>query len=181
MCFQFISPFKLFIVLAFMLFSCYKQHQFLHEISFLAFSSNWLSICFNETILLLKFFADDFFVDYCSRILANTLQHYMLCTFRKVLISAPTLLKSFREEGLWDLIFSDKFFYFGSSVSYIHQIIHEAWNDQLIDAPKSTDSKSFNETDVNILQAEAISFLEFAATLNENSNNLVLRIFSCLS
>uniref|UniRef100_K3YP63 BEACH domain-containing protein B n=1 Tax=Setaria italica TaxID=4555 RepID=K3YP63_SETIT len=106
------------------------------------------------------------------RILANTLQHYMLCTFRKVLISAPALLKSFREEGLWDLIFSEKFFYFGSSVNYIHQIIHETWNDQLIDAPKSTDSKSFNETDVNILQAEAISFLEFAATLNENSNNL---------
>ncbi|XP_066329470.1 BEACH domain-containing protein B-like isoform X1 [Miscanthus floridulus] len=100
------------------------------------------------------------------RILANTMQHYMLCTFRKVLISAPALLKSFREEGLWDLIFSENFFYFGSSLDYIQQ------NDQLIDAPKSIDSKSFNETDVNVLQAEAISFLEFAATLNENSNNL---------
>ncbi|XP_023157987.1 BEACH domain-containing protein B isoform X1 [Zea mays] len=100
------------------------------------------------------------------RILANTMQHYMLCTFRKVLISAPALLKSFREEGLWDLIFSEKFFYFGSSLDYIQQ------NDQLIDAPKSIDSKSFSETDVNVLQAEAISFLEFAATLNENSNNL---------
>ncbi|RLN08296.1 BEACH domain-containing protein B [Panicum miliaceum] len=106
------------------------------------------------------------------RILANTLQHYMLCTFTKVLISAPALLKSFREEGLWDLIFSEKFFYFGSSVDYMHQIIHETWNDQLIDAPKSTDSESLNEINVNILQAEAISFLEFAATLNENSNNL---------
>jgi hypothetical protein len=95
------------------------------------------------------------------------MQHYMLCTFRKVLISAPALLKSFREEGLWDLIFSEKFFYFGSSLDYIQQ------NDQLIDAPKSIDSKSFSETDVNVLQAEAISFLEFAATLNENSNNLV--------
>ncbi|KXG29535.1 BEACH domain-containing protein B isoform X1 [Sorghum bicolor] len=100
------------------------------------------------------------------RILANTMQHYMLCTFRKVLISAPALLKSFREEGLWDLIFSEKFFYFGSSLDYIQQ------NDQLIDAPKSIDSRSFSETDVNVLQAEAISFLEFAATLNENSNNL---------
>ncbi|CAD6251786.1 unnamed protein product [Miscanthus lutarioriparius] len=100
------------------------------------------------------------------RILANTIQHYMLCTFRKVLISAPALLKSFREEGLWDLIFSEKFFYFGSSLDYIQQ------NDQLNDAPKSIDSKRFSETDVNVLQAEAISFLEFAATLNENSNNL---------
>ena len=103
------------------------------------------------------------------------MQHYMLCTFRKVLISAPALLKSFREEGLWDLIFSEKFFYFGSSLDYIQQ------NDQLIDAPKSIDSKSFSETDVNVLQAEAISFLEFAATLNENSNNLVSQFFPALA
>ncbi|KAL6888469.1 hypothetical protein ACP4OV_009495 [Aristida adscensionis] len=106
------------------------------------------------------------------RILANTLQHYMLCTFRKVLMSAPALLKSFREEGLWDLIFSEKFFYFGSSMDCIHQIIHETWNGHFIDASGSVDSKSFNQADVNILQAEAISFLEFAATLTENTNNL---------
>lgn len=105
----------------------------------------------------------------------------MLCTFRKVLISAPALLKSFREEGLWDLIFSEKFFYFGSSADYIHQIIHETWNDQCIDASESTGSKSLNQADANILQAEAISFLEFAATLNENSNNLVSKIPSALA
>ena len=105
----------------------------------------------------------------------------MLCTFRKVLISAPGLLKSFREEGLWDLIFSEKFFYFGSSVDYMHQIIHATWNDRLIDAPKSTNSESFNEIDVNILQAEAISFLEFAATLIENSNNLVSKFSPALT
>ncbi|WVZ77789.1 hypothetical protein U9M48_025613 [Paspalum notatum var. saurae] len=108
----------------------------------------------------------------CARILANTLQHYMLCTFRKVLISAPALLTSFREEGLWDLIFSEKIFYFGTPADYIHRTTHETWNDQLIDDPKSTFSRNFSETDVNIIQAEAISFLEFAATLNENSNNL---------
>ncbi|CAM0946806.1 unnamed protein product [Alopecurus aequalis] len=104
-------------------------------------------------------------------ILANTLQNYMLCTFRKVLISAPVLLKSFREEGLWDLIFSEKFFYFGSSVECIHQIVGDTQNDHFIDATESTGSKS-NLADVNILQSEAISFLEFAATLNENTNNL---------
>lgn len=102
--------------------------------------------------------------------LANTLQHYMLSTFRKVLISAPVLLKSFREEGLWDLIFSEKFFYFGS-VDYIHQVVGETQNDNFINATESTGSKS-NLADVNILQSEAISFLEFAATLKENINNL---------
>ncbi|TVU00170.1 hypothetical protein EJB05_54428 [Eragrostis curvula] len=106
------------------------------------------------------------------RSLANTLQHYMLCTFRKVLISAPALLKSFREEGLWDLVFSEKFFYFGPPVDYINPIIQETWSDQLIDAPESTGSKSSNQVGASILQVEAISFLEFAATLNENSNNL---------
>lgn len=116
--------------------------------------------------------------DKCSRSLANTLQHYILCTFRKVLLSAPALLKSFREEGLWDLIFSEKFFYFGSPVDYINPIIHETWNDQFIDASESTGSKSINQADASILQAEAISFLEFAATLNENSNNLVSKLFS---
>jgi hypothetical protein len=105
-------------------------------------------------------------VDKCCRSLANTLQHYMLCTFRKVLISSPALLKSFREEGLWNLIFSEKFFYFGSPAGYINLIIHEKWNDQFIDASESTGSKSID-------QAEVISFLEFAATLSENSNNLV--------
>lgn len=107
------------------------------------------------------------------RILSNTLQHYMLSTFRKVLISAPVLLKSFREEGLWDLIFSEKIFYFGSSVEFIHQIIGETetQTDHFTDATESTGSKS-DLPDVNILQSEAISFLEFAATLNENTNNL---------
>ena len=113
------------------------------------------------------------------RILANTLQNYMLCTFRKVLISAPVLLKSFREEGLWDLIFSEKFFYFGSSVECIHQIVGDTQSDHFVDATESNGSKS-NLADVNILQSEAISFLEFAATLNENTNNLVFRNSSSL-
>ncbi|KAL5212760.1 hypothetical protein ABZP36_023607 [Zizania latifolia] len=105
------------------------------------------------------------------RILANTLQHYILCTFRKVLISGPALLKSFRAEGLWSLIFSEKFFYFGSSVEYIHHIVCDTQNDHFIDAAEPAGSKS-HQADVNILQAEAIFFLEFAATLNENTNNL---------
>ena len=116
------------------------------------------------------------------RILANTLQNYMLCTFRKVLISAPVLLKSFREEGLWDLIFSEKFFYFGSSVECIHQFVGDSdtQNDHFIDATESAGSIS-NLADVNILQSQAISILEFAATLNENTNNLVFRNFSFLT
>uniref|UniRef100_A0A0E0JVW3 BEACH domain-containing protein B n=1 Tax=Oryza punctata TaxID=4537 RepID=A0A0E0JVW3_ORYPU len=106
------------------------------------------------------------------RILANTLQHYILCTFRKVLISVPALLKSFRAEGLWSLIFSEKFFYFGSSMDYIHHIVCDTQNDHFIDATESAGSKGLNQADVNILQAEAISFLEFAATINDNTNNL---------
>jgi hypothetical protein len=60
-------------------------------------------------------------------------------------------------------------------VECIHQIVSDTQNDHFIDATESIGSKS-NLTDVNILQSEAISFLEFAATLNENTNNLVFRI-----
>lgn len=132
---------------------------------------------FNCIVLFCKF---PLLINYFGvfRILSNTLQHYMLSTFRKVLISAPVLLKSFREEGLWDLIFSEKIFYFGSSVEFIHQIIGETetQTDHFTDATESTGSKS-DLPDVNILQSEAISFLEFAATLNENTNNLVSEIY----
>lgn len=77
-------------------------------------------------------------------------------------------------------ILRENFLLWVTSVEYIHQIVRETQNDHFIDATKSTGSKSFNQDDVNILQAEAISFLEFAATLNENTNNLVYKISPAL-
>ncbi|XP_039844468.1 uncharacterized protein LOC120704225 isoform X3 [Panicum virgatum] len=106
------------------------------------------------------------------KIFAKTLQHYIIRMFKRVLISTPALLSAFREEGVWDLIFSGNFFYFGSSVEGIHfHIVTNIQNGDINSTQISIDSESLYCTDVNILQVEAISFLEFAATLNENTYN----------
>ncbi|XP_024315441.1 BEACH domain-containing protein B [Brachypodium distachyon] len=109
------------------------------------------------------------------KILAKTIQLYMIRTFRRVLVSAPALLTAFREEGVWDLIFSEDCFYIGSSVSVEDiqfHIVREDQNDNVKNNRKATNYESSYRTDVNILQVEAISFLEFAATMNENTYNL---------
>uniref|UniRef100_A0A0E0GD50 Neurobeachin alpha-solenoid region domain-containing protein n=1 Tax=Oryza nivara TaxID=4536 RepID=A0A0E0GD50_ORYNI len=107
------------------------------------------------------------------KILAKTLQLYMIRTFRMVLVSKPTLLTAFREEGVWDLIFSENCFYFGSSVEDMQfHIVAEVQNEDINGNTEPTDSESLYLSDVNILQLEAISFLEYAATLNENKYNL---------
>jgi hypothetical protein len=97
-----------------------------------------------------------------------------------VLVSKPTLLTAFREEGVWDLIFSENCFYFGSSVEDMQfHIVAEVQNEDINGNTEPTDSESLYLSDVNILQLEAISFLEYAATLNENKYNLVLVFLLC--
>lgn len=98
----------------------------------------------------------------------------MIRMFKRVLISTPALLPAFREEGVWDLIFSGNFFYFGSSIEDTHfHVITDSENGDINSNRISIDSESLYCTDVNILQVEAISFLEFAATLGENTCNTV--------
>uniref|UniRef100_A0A0D9WT98 Plastocyanin-like domain-containing protein n=1 Tax=Leersia perrieri TaxID=77586 RepID=A0A0D9WT98_9ORYZ len=108
------------------------------------------------------------------KILSKTLQLYMIRTFRRVLVSKPSLLTAFREEGVWDLIFSENCFYFGSSVEdiQVHSVTEIETEDAINNNMETTDSESLYLSDVNILQLEAISFLEFAATLSENKYNL---------
>lgn len=129
-----------------------------------------------------------FFIFFFCRILANTFQHYILCAFRKVLVSAPALLEVFRKEGVWDMIFSEKFFYFGPSLEEVCFGSGVPTEHDAINSKQPADSERFEEETkqigVEILQVEAISFLEFAATLSTNTNNLVITnfffIFLCL-
>ncbi|XP_068657011.1 BEACH domain-containing protein B [Aristolochia californica] len=108
------------------------------------------------------------------RILANTLQHYILYTFRKVLVSSPVLLEVFRKEGIWDLIFSEKFFYFGPAVEGFNEetraFVEEVPRNHEIFTILSENPVNPNE--VEIIQMEVVSFVEFAATLNGNTHNL---------
>jgi hypothetical protein len=108
------------------------------------------------------------------RIFAKTLQYYVIRMFKRVLISTPALLPAFREEGVWDLLFSGNFFYFGSSIEdTCFHTVTDIQNGNVSSNRISIHSESLYRTDVKILQVEAISFLEFAATLHENTYNMV--------
>ncbi|KAF5183051.1 Beach domain-containing protein b [Thalictrum thalictroides] len=108
------------------------------------------------------------------RVFVNTLQHYILYSFRKVLVSLPTLLQVFREEGMWDLLFSENFFYFGASSEGISGDFSR-YNEgilQKIETCSSSASAELKVNEVEILKLEILSFVEFAATFNGAMHNL---------
>ncbi|KAJ4757798.1 BEACH domain-containing protein B [Rhynchospora pubera] len=125
----------------------------------------WIIKALLTVFPLIKACANDSGLPNHIRILGNTLQHYILCAFRKVLVSSPALLKVFREEGVWDLVFSEKFFYFGLSLEGTHFADYSKEKGRISPSMPS-------QRDMDEFQMEAISFLEFAATHNGNTNNL---------
>ncbi|XP_022773061.1 BEACH domain-containing protein B-like isoform X4 [Durio zibethinus] len=106
----------------------------------------------------------------------STLQHCVLNAFRKVLISSPALLEVFRREGVWDLIFSENFFYFGSASEEFSEEFtpfHEGIPENLEKYSASgSDADKLNFGGIEIIQIEAISFVELAATSNGSVHNL---------
>lgn len=113
------------------------------------------------------------------RILASSLHHHTLSSFRKFLISAPKLLEVFQEEGIWEFIFSENLFYFGmvleectTEIEYNGKEFSQT--SEISIRPRFTFSKDLQKyNEVHILQMEAISFLEFAATLCDSPHNHV--------
>ncbi|KAD4386161.1 hypothetical protein E3N88_26330 [Mikania micrantha] len=119
-----------------------------------------------------------------------SLQHYVLFVFRKTLVLSPSLLDTFRSEGIWDFIFSEHF-YFGSGPT----VIPEAYINYSDVRPSSnepcTRSKSTNKqvqnNEADILQTNVVSVVEFAATLDATSHNMPecsvlldsLELFAC--
>lgn len=105
------------------------------------------------------------------------MQLFILFAFRKLLGFAPPLIKVFREEGVWDLIFSEKLFYFGPFMEEIALEIARRSegimiNSELLSSLEDSMIQA-KANEVDILQVEAVSFLEFGATLSGNNNNLV--------
>ena len=108
------------------------------------------------------------------------MQHCVLNAFRKVLISLPALLEVFRKEGIWDLIFSENFFYFGAA----SEEFCEEFTPYHGGSPEKLEKYSASGSNavqlkfggIEIIQIEAISFVELAATSNGSVHNLV---FSC--
>lgn len=108
-----------------------------------------------------------------SRVFVTVLQNKVLDAFRSLLSTSPTSLEIFREEGIWDLIFSENFFYFESaSEETAGQIFEHNKKAEVLSASSSTiDTPEVNG--VNSLQLEIISFVEFAATSNGTTHNMV--------
>lgn len=105
------------------------------------------------------------------------MQHYILFAFKKVLLSAPSLIDVFRAEGVWDFIFSENFFYFGPAPAEYFGESSCGNGVPLLDDEGFYGSSNFEDRlsakEVETLQVEVISFMEFAATLSGSSHNLV--------
>lgn len=92
-----------------------------------------------------------------------------------ILVSSPLLLEVFREEGIWELIFSENFFFFGppSERSIECCTYNEgSLSNSEIYATNYSDYQG-KAAGVEILQMEVISFVEFAATFSGSTHNLV--------
>ncbi|RDY05943.1 BEACH domain-containing protein B, partial [Mucuna pruriens] len=106
------------------------------------------------------------------RVFVSSLQNTVLNAFSNVLSSSPVSLKIFHEEGIWDLIFSENFFYFESgSDESAGQIFAYNEKSEISSASRSTGNTT-EVNGVNSLQVEIISFVEFAATCNGNTQNM---------
>ncbi|KAK7353018.1 hypothetical protein VNO80_18450 [Phaseolus coccineus] len=106
------------------------------------------------------------------RIFVSALQNTVLNAFRNLLSSSPVSLEIFREEGIWDLIFSENFFYFESgSEESTGQIFAYNEKSAILSASRST-GNIVEVNGVNTLQMEVISFVEFTATCNGNTQNM---------
>ncbi|KAJ4830317.1 hypothetical protein Tsubulata_011294 [Turnera subulata] len=110
------------------------------------------------------------------RVFAGALQHSVLVDFKKVLVSSPLSIEVFREERIWDLIFSENFFYFAPSSK--ETALDRCTYDQgfpgklEISSPSSSTKPEACDGSFEILQMEIISFLELAATSNGSAHNL---------
>ncbi|MED6222264.1 hypothetical protein PIB30_062657, partial [Stylosanthes scabra] len=107
-----------------------------------------------------------------SRVFVTILQNTVLNAFRDLLSSSPPSLEIFREEGIWDLVFSENFFYFESaSDESARQMLANTEYSEISSAPGSV-SNMAEVNGVNNLQLEIISFVEFAATSSGNAQNM---------
>ncbi|MCO5595748.1 hypothetical protein L7F22_049796 [Adiantum nelumboides] len=97
---------------------------------------------------------------------SSTLQHYTLHVFKKMLAASPTVLAVFREEGLWEVVFSKYFFYYemdAAADSVDQESSQKEVNTFLHPYEKGADSEP--------LQLEVISLVELAATASGSYEN----------
>ncbi|KAK9930220.1 hypothetical protein M0R45_027267 [Rubus argutus] len=109
------------------------------------------------------------------RVFVTTLQHCVLDAFRKILVSSPVSLQIFRQEGIWELIFSENFFYFGPAPEDLSgeccTHVESQRKNEMLSSSSDISSQAI-VCGIEVLQMEVISFVEFVATSNGSAVNL---------
>ncbi|XP_024170395.1 BEACH domain-containing protein B isoform X2 [Rosa chinensis] len=108
------------------------------------------------------------------RVFVTALQHSVLNAFRMVLDASPVSLKVFQNEGIWELIFSENFFYFGPAPDDLSgeccTCIESLRKNGMLSSSCDIISQA-RVCGIEVLQMDVISFLEFAATSNGSPDN----------
>ncbi|CAM8878100.1 unnamed protein product [Rhodiola kirilowii] len=138
-------------------------------------SIKWILRMLNTVFPCMKACSNQSILPHHLRTFVNTLQCHALRAFKTLVSLSPILLEVFREEGLWELIFSENFFYFGpTSEEPVDDCfaIRTSPKRHLEVSHTPVSSSSARANDYENLQAEVISFVEFAATSSGNAHNL---------
>ncbi|XP_057532553.1 BEACH domain-containing protein B isoform X2 [Amaranthus tricolor] len=98
------------------------------------------------------------------------LQHQVLRALRQALISLPMLLEVLRTERIWELVFSENFFFGAASQDFF--VDCSATNLSYLSSISSGNNNQLQVPVAVNLQLEIISFVELSATLSENAHNL---------
>lgn len=118
-------------------------------------------------------------VPFC-RVFVTALQHSVLNAFRIVLVAFPVSVKVFRQEKIWELMFSENFFYFGPAPEDVfgesYTCIESLRKNGILSSSSDIISQARN-CGIEVLQMDVISFLEFVATSNDSAFNLVSSVF----
>ena len=118
-------------------------------------------------------------VPFC-RVFVTALQHRVLNAFRIILHTSPVSLQVFRGERIWELIFSENFFYFGPAPQDLSKEscsnIESLGRNEILVSSSDIISQA-RVCGIEVLQMDVISFLEFVATSNGSTNNLVSSVF----
>uniref|UniRef100_A0A7N0VH18 BEACH domain-containing protein B n=1 Tax=Kalanchoe fedtschenkoi TaxID=63787 RepID=A0A7N0VH18_KALFE len=138
-------------------------------------SIKWILRVLNTVFPCIKACSTQSTLPHHLRVFVDTLQLHTLGAFQALLALSPFLLEVLREEGLWDLIFSENFFYFGPTLEESldeHSAFREGSKRKLEVTYSFTFSGNVKAHDFENLQADIISFVEFAATSNGSAHNL---------
>ncbi|KAL2652898.1 hypothetical protein R1flu_021026 [Riccia fluitans] len=118
------------------------------------------------------------------RPVSTTLQHYVLFVMKKMLETSPHVLHIFHEDGIWDVMFSKYFFYFGlpledqvalgAQKGFFRKVVVEEVEEPVTgETDKAGDVKQLlDSVDSEPLQLEVISFVELAATAEGSIDNM---------